>query len=101
MLFVMGWIANNIHKALYPPVPVIKVIKIFILEAEYHFRKLLWNPLQMNQRLWEEMEQFTDEETEEAVRKQLQSTDNDDDHNSPKMEKRMKVNNQKEVNHEI
>ena len=72
MVFVMGWIHENIDKSLYPPDGIIHVIKIFVLEADCHFRKVYWNPLDPNTKLWEDMEDFTDEETETAAKKQIE-----------------------------
>ena len=66
MCMILGWIRNNVNNTLYPPEAVIHIIKIYVLEADCHFRITYYNPLEVivNQRLWAEMDDYTDEEAE-------------------------------------
>ena len=66
MCMVMGWIRKSVNYTLYPPEQVIRIIKMYTLEADCHFRITHYNPLEVvaNQIIWEETENFTDEEGE-------------------------------------
>ena len=65
---VMGWIRKSVNNALHPPEQVIHIIKIYTMEADCHFRITCYNPLEVaaNQRIWDETENFTDEESEKS-----------------------------------
>ena len=66
MCMVMGWIRKNVNNTLYPHEEVIRIIKKYTLEADCHFRITYYNALEVivNQKIWEETDDFMDEETE-------------------------------------